>query len=101
MTPERQRASAAASSAAEVVLTDVRIFQELLPGALEAIAAQFQHEAAAGDGGRLLRVLLPHHDRRSLPADGQDRLEYDVHHARVEAERGLVHHEQARMQEEG
>ena len=97
----RRRAAERRALASEVVLAHVGVVEQLLSGALEAVAAELQDEAPVRDRQRLLGVLLDHQDGRALAVDGEDRVEHDLHHARVEAERRLVDHQQARMQQLG
>src|SRR5262249_30656927 len=51
------------SSAAEVVGAHLRIVQQLLAGALEAIAPKLQDEGSVADGQRLFGVLLDNEHR--------------------------------------
>src|SRR5438093_2048723 len=80
------------SLSAQVVLAHIGVVEQLAPAALEAVAAELQDEAAVGHGQRLLRVLLDHEDGRALAVDGQERVEHDLDHARVETQRRLVDH---------
>src|SRR5262249_59141185 len=97
-TSRRERSGAAPPLTPEIVPTYVGIFEQVGSGALEAVAAELEHETTLRDGQCLHRVLLDHQYGCALPVDRKDRVEHDVHHPRIEAQRGLVNHQQARLQ---
>src|SRR6266404_1898576 len=74
------------SLSAQVVLAHVGVVEQLASGALEAVAAELQDEAAVRYGQRLLRVLLDHEDGRAVAVDREQRVEHDLDHARVESQ---------------
>src|SRR5215831_7565129 len=86
------------SLATEIVPANVGIVEQVGSGALETVAAELEHEAALRDGERLLGVLLNHQDGRALSVDREDRVKHDLDHPRIEAQRGLINHQQARLQ---
>src|SRR2546430_4104941 len=85
---------------AQVLLAHVGVVEQLAPGALEAVAAELQDEAAVRHGQRLLRVLLDHEDGRAVAVDREQRIEHDLDHARVEPQRRLVDHQQSWIQQQ-
>src|SRR5688572_27242313 len=84
----------------EVVLPYVGILEQLAARAFEAVASELEHEASMRHGQRLLRVLLDHQDRRAFAVDLRDRIEDDLDHARIEAERRFVDQEQLGAEQE-
>ena len=65
-------------------------------GAAGDEAAALEHVAAVGHGERLAHVLLDHQHGDALVGDAPHDGEQLVDHARREAERGLVEHQEAR-----